>query len=124
MVSTRASAKWDAYLRIYSRPGGLNIEISKSIVPVFNTVELEGNFTTARYNPDVSALLGEQLPKAIALKHIAAELQDMLQGSWKFGYAGLYQYSLGSPVFTHKGDLVIQLLPQDSDPVRAGSEPG
>lgn len=47
----------------------------------------------------------------IDLKVFAQELQEMLQGTWKYGCAGLYEYSLRSPIFTREGELVMRLLP-------------
>lgn len=72
----------------------------------------------APLNSDVEKLLRDELPKKIDLQPIAKELQDMLQGTWKYGFAGLYEYPLRSPIFTREGELAMQLLPQEVAPVR------
>ena len=111
---------------MHSEPTGLSIQVSESIVPVFSVTELEGNFTMAPDNTDVYALLREQLPLSIALQDIAGKLQDLLQGTWKYGSAGLHKYILQNPVFTRSGDLVVELLPQTSTSTNtspAGREP-
>jgi hypothetical protein len=114
-----SSASWEAKISISSDSSGLRIHASENVRPVFTNNRVEG--VTTQIDEDAHKLLSDHLPSTIDFKDIASDLQEMLQGMWKYGYAGLREYPLRSPVFTRNGDLIIQMLSQDTGAARAGA---
>ncbi|CAL1696314.1 unnamed protein product [Somion occarium] len=102
--SKRTSAKWSASIFIYSRAGGLAVEVSGQIKPVFSEEESEGQCAI-----DVSGLHSKYLPYIVHLDEVLESLKSTLEGGWEFAAPGGECYALTNPVFTRKGDLVVQL---------------
>lgn len=79
--------------------------LSEPVAPYFEHSESEEMWTS--FNTDTA--LKQHLPKIIDVESALSDLRQLLEGSWRWGSAGLGTYTLASPVFTRTGDLIFQL---------------
>ena len=76
---------------------------------------VEGHNTNAAYFPfDVEAIHRETLPdKLTTLHEILPTLKDALEGSWAYASLGTQKVGFVHPVFTRRGDFVLELYPHE-----------
>ncbi|KAJ7210092.1 hypothetical protein GGX14DRAFT_451427 [Mycena pura] len=102
--SKKTCAKWSAVIAFHSRADGLHIEVVGGEQPVFTEIESDGECPI-----DVKAEHRKHLPAKIDLQDILLDLRALLQGPWEYSYPGMEAYALSNPVFTHDGDLIMDL---------------
>ncbi|KAF7429005.1 hypothetical protein PC9H_008243 [Pleurotus ostreatus] len=98
-------ANWSATIVIKTDSTGLRVTLSEPVAPYFEHSESEEMWTS--FNTDTA--LKQHLPKIIDVESALSDLRQLLEGSWRWGSAGLGTYTLASPVFTRTGDLIFQL---------------
>lgn len=109
MNSKKTSASWSASLSIFSRPNGLQIEVTGNTKPVFSDMHAEGECMI-----DVQGLHAQHLPQLVDFEEVLEELRSILQGTWEYSSPGHHSYALSNPVFTVNGDLILQLGSYDT----------
>ncbi|KAF8214864.1 hypothetical protein K438DRAFT_2008968 [Mycena galopus ATCC 62051] len=100
----RSSAKWSVKMNVNTDASGLRVTLAEQVHPVFDKTESEGT-----WDIDTHELLATHLPRIIDVGEVIHSLKDVFEGAWKLSCAGSKTYSLGAPVFTQNGDIIIQL---------------
>ncbi|KAF8128338.1 hypothetical protein K438DRAFT_1948831 [Mycena galopus ATCC 62051] len=100
----RSSAKWSVKMNVNTDASGLRVTLAEQVHPVFDKTESEGT-----WDIDTHELLATHLPRIIDVGEVINGLKDVFEGAWKLSCAGSKTYSLGAPMFTQNGDIIIQL---------------
>ncbi|KAF8125900.1 hypothetical protein K438DRAFT_2001766 [Mycena galopus ATCC 62051] len=100
----RSSAKWSVKMNVNTDASGLRVTLAEQVHPVFDKTESEG-----AWDIDTHELLATHLPRIIDVGEVINGLKDVFEGAWKLSCAGSKTYSLGAPMFTQNGDIIIQL---------------
>lgn len=76
---------------------------------------IQGHDSNAAYVPfDVEAIHRETLPdKLTTLHEILPTLKNALEGSWAYASLGTQKVGFVHPVFTRRGDFVLELYPHE-----------
>ncbi|KAG8805179.1 hypothetical protein FRC17_005690, partial [Serendipita sp. 399] len=107
--SKQSTATWEAAICIYSRPGGLSVQVVGNPKPCFSEPVCSGVC-----NVDITKVHSQTLPQKVDFEDLLTDLRTTLQGTWEYSSPGHLAYGITNPVFTVNGDLVCQLASYDS----------
>ncbi|KAG8800448.1 hypothetical protein FRC16_002842 [Serendipita sp. 398] len=107
--SKQSTATWEASICIYSRPGGLAVQVTGSPKPRFAEAVCSG-----ACNIDITKVHSQNLPQTVDFEDLLTDLRTTLQGTWEYSAPGHLAYGITNPVFTVTGDLVCQLASYDA----------
>ena len=109
--SKKTVSSWTATIVIASGQDGLHVTMTSHIQPA----ETEGDDRASAYFPfNVEALHRNRLPdKLTALEDLLPKLREVLEGPWAYSSFGSQKFSFVNPVFTRRGDFVLELYPYD-----------
>lgn len=114
--SSKAHARWETTLRIFSEGGGLHFAMVASPM-IFTHAESAGRpYSSTPLNPQT--LLRKVLPGSVEL-HNTAQCIGELETASIASSLGQGACVLGNPTFNAKGDLLFQIISQSHVPPSA-----
>ncbi|GJE95840.1 hypothetical protein PsYK624_120300 [Phanerochaete sordida] len=119
--SKRTVSTWSATIVIASQTDGLHVSMTTQLQPA----EVEGDDRASAAFPfNVEALHKSRLPdKLSALDGLLPRLRDVLEGPWAYASFGVTKFAFVNPVFTRRGDFVVELCPYEQGTAVARPQP-
>jgi hypothetical protein len=99
-----AIASWRASITTRSSASGLRVFVTSESTPQFSVKE-----TVGHCRMDARALVEQHLKDAVNTAIVVNKIKPVLEGFWRFSFPQIGAYTLSQPVFTIKGDLILQL---------------
>ncbi|KAF9516569.1 hypothetical protein BS47DRAFT_1390620 [Hydnum rufescens UP504] len=121
--SAKASATWATHISFISTGTGLRIDAVYHTPPTFDKTHIQGEFSSIRHK-DPRTLLKDVIPDKVEIVEVITSLKESFESVWQSFFPGLYAYTLANPVFTTRGDLLLELRPHGAWGLSASTSAG